>query len=170
MTASATALLGLVAWTMVLTLVLLSARTAAMMKGHPVNTFTQDGSELPALSQRATRAHGNSLEWLVLPVAVLGYAIMSGQTAVTDGLAMIFLGARVLQSVAHHHLDQHATGAAPCHLLHGAERDRHHLGGEAARPLTSRGPAPALASCGGATDNDVVRPAGGRRSRPARAP
>lgn len=101
MTASATALLGLVAWSMVLTLVLLSARTVAMMKGHPVNTFTQDGSELPAISQRATRAHGNALEWLVLPVALLGYAIMSGQTAVTDGLAMVFLGARVLQSIAH---------------------------------------------------------------------
>jgi len=72
-----------------------------MMKGHPVNTFTQDGNELPAFSQRATRAHGNSLEWLVLPVALLGYAIMSGQTAVTDGLAMVFLGARVLQSIAH---------------------------------------------------------------------
>lgn len=101
MTATATALLGLVGWSLVLTLALLGARTAAMLKGHPVNTFTQEGSELAAISQRITRAHGNSLEWLVIPVALLGYAIASGQTAVTDGLAMTFLGARVLQSVCH---------------------------------------------------------------------
>jgi uncharacterized MAPEG superfamily protein len=101
MTATATAMLGLVAWSMVLTLALLSARTAAMLKGHPVNTFTQDGGELAAISQRITRAHGNSLEWLVIPVAIMGYAIASGQTGVTDGLAMLFLGARVLQSVCH---------------------------------------------------------------------
>ncbi|MCB1747367.1 MAG: MAPEG family protein [Gammaproteobacteria bacterium] len=101
MTATATAMLGLIAWTMVLTLTLLSARTAAMLKGHPVNTFTQDGNELAAISQRITRAHGNSLEWLVIPVGLLGYAIATGQTGVTDGLAMLFLGARVLQSVCH---------------------------------------------------------------------
>ena len=101
MTASATALIGFVGWTIVLTLCLLTARFAAMAKGHPVNTFTQDGSELASIGQRITRAHGNSLEWLVIPVALLGYAIASGQTAVTDGLAMIALGARVLQSVSH---------------------------------------------------------------------
>ncbi len=101
MTASATCLLGLIAWTLILTLGLLTARTAAMLKGHPVNTFSQDGSELAAISQRVTRAHGNSLEWMVIPVGLLGYAIATGQTGVTDGLAMIFLGARIAQSVIH---------------------------------------------------------------------
>lgn len=101
MSASATCLLGLIAWTMILTLGLLTARTAAMLKGHPVNTFTQDGNELAAISQRVTRAHGNSLEWLAIPVGLLAYAIATGQTAITDGLAMIFLGARVLQSIVH---------------------------------------------------------------------
>ncbi|MEX2481402.1 MAG: MAPEG family protein [Gammaproteobacteria bacterium] len=101
MTATATAMLGLIAWTMILTLLMLTARFSAMFKGHPVNTFTQDGSELPALGQRLTRAHANSLEWLVIPIGLLGYALATGQGAVTDGLAMFFLGARVLQSVAH---------------------------------------------------------------------
>ena len=101
MTATATALIGFVGWTMVLTLCLLTARFAAMAKGHAVNTFTQDGSELAALGQRVTRAHGNSLEWLVIVVALLGYAIATGQTGVTDGLAMIALGGRVLQSIVH---------------------------------------------------------------------
>ena len=101
MTATATALLGLIAWTIALTLLMLGARTTAMLKGHPVNTFTQDGSELPAFGQRVTRAHGNSLEWLVIPVGLLGYALATDQSAVTDGLAMIFLAARILQSVAH---------------------------------------------------------------------
>jgi len=101
MTATATAMLGLIAWTMVLTLLMLSARFTAMFKGHPVNTFTQDGSELPAFGQRLTRAHGNSLEWLVIPIGLLGYALATDQSAITDGLALIFLAARILQSVAH---------------------------------------------------------------------
>lgn len=101
MSATATCMLGLIGWTMVLTMGLLTARTAAMLSGHPVNTFSQDGSELASLSQRVTRAHGNSLEWLVIPLGILGYALATGQTAVTDGLAMIFLGARVLQSITH---------------------------------------------------------------------
>lgn len=101
MTATATALLGLIAWTLILTLLMLTARFTAMSKGHPVNTFTQDGSELPAFGQRSTRAQANSLEWLVIPVGLLAYALATGQSAVTDGLALIFLGARVLQSIAH---------------------------------------------------------------------
>ena len=101
MTASATCLLGLIAWALLLTLVLLTIRTTAMLGGHAVNTFTQDGNELSALGQRATRAHGNALEWLVLPVGILLYALATGQSAVTDGLAMIFLGARIAQSIVH---------------------------------------------------------------------
>lgn len=101
MSATATCLLGLIAWALVLTLLLLTARTVAMLKGHAINTFSQDGSELAALGQRVTRAHGNTLEWLAIPVGLLLYAQSAGLTAVTDGLAMVFLGARVAQSVAH---------------------------------------------------------------------
>ncbi|MEQ8230442.1 MAG: MAPEG family protein [Gammaproteobacteria bacterium] len=101
MSATATCLLGLIAWALVLTLLLLTARTVAMLKGHAINTFSQDGSELAALGQRVTRAHGNTLEWLAIPVGLLLYAQVAGLTAVTDGLAMVFLGARVAQSVAH---------------------------------------------------------------------
>jgi uncharacterized MAPEG superfamily protein len=101
MTATATCLLGLIAWALVLTLLLLSVRTMAMLKGHAINTFTQNGSELDALGQRVTRAHGNALEWLAIPVGLLLYAQTAGLSAVTDGMAMIFLGARIAQSVAH---------------------------------------------------------------------
>ena len=54
MSATAICMLGLIAWSMVLTLGLLTARTAAMLSGHPVNTFSQDGGELAAISQRLT--------------------------------------------------------------------------------------------------------------------
>jgi uncharacterized MAPEG superfamily protein len=101
MSATATCLLGLVAWSMILTMLLLTARTAAMIKGHPVNTFTQDGGDLAAMGQRITRAHANSLEWLAIPVGLLAYGLATGHSDVTDGLAMIFLGARVIQSVMH---------------------------------------------------------------------
>ena len=43
MTATATAMLGLIAWTMTLTLALLTVRFSAMCKGHPANGLAQDG-------------------------------------------------------------------------------------------------------------------------------
>ncbi|MEQ8663395.1 MAG: MAPEG family protein [Gammaproteobacteria bacterium] len=101
MSATALCLLGLIAWALVLTLLLLGARTFAMLKGHAVNTFTQDGAELAAFGQRVTRAHGNTLEWLAIPLGLLLYAEFAGLGAVTDGLALVFLGARVAQSIAH---------------------------------------------------------------------
>jgi uncharacterized MAPEG superfamily protein len=101
MSASAICLFGLIAWTIVLTFILLGARGAAMMKGHPVAPFDQDGGDLDAFGTRVTRAHGNSLEWLTIPAALLVYAIAAGQADITDGLAMWVLYARVLQSIAH---------------------------------------------------------------------
>ena len=63
--------------------------------------FAQDGNDLPGFAQRVTRAHGNSLEWLTIPAVLIVYGVATGQSAVTDGLAMIVLGARLGQSIVH---------------------------------------------------------------------
>ena len=85
-----------------LTVLLLVSRFVAIGKdGHPFNTFTQGGTDLAPLGARITRAHGNSLEWLVIPAALILFGITSGQTAITDGLAMAVVGCRVAQSIAH---------------------------------------------------------------------
>ena len=102
MSATATALMGLVMWSVVLTFVLLFARVGAVMAGQKaLNNFSPDGTDLSEAGHRITRAHANSLEYLALPVGVLGLAILTGQEAVTNGTAMIYLGCRAAQSVFH---------------------------------------------------------------------
>ena len=99
MSASVMCLFGLIGWTIVLLFVLLGARTKPALGGQLI--FDQQGGDLPGLGQRITRAQANSLEWLTIPAAILVYAIATGQSDVTNGLAMVVLGARVLQSITH---------------------------------------------------------------------
>lgn len=94
-------LIGLISWSIALTFMLLGVRGAAMMKGHAFAGFAQDGGDLGGFAERVTRAHGNSLEWLVVSAALLVYALGTGRTEVTDGLAMWVLYARVIQSIVH---------------------------------------------------------------------
>lgn len=101
MNATACALLGFVTWSIILTIVLLGVRIAAMAGGKPLNAFSPDGKDLAPLGVRVTRAHGNSLEYLAIMVGLLGYAIASGQTVITDSLAMLVFYSRMGQSVVH---------------------------------------------------------------------
>lgn len=99
MSASAVCLLGLIVWSIVLLFVLLGARGKSVFSGQLV--FDQQGADMPGIRARITRAQANSLEWLTIPAALLLYAIATEQTAITDGLAMIVLYARLGQSVVH---------------------------------------------------------------------
>lgn len=102
MSATGTALIGLVLWSVVLSFVLVSTRVSAVMKGErELNQFQPDGKDLGAAGQRITRAHANSLEYLAGAVGLMALAIATGNAAVTDGLAMALLGCRVGQSVVH---------------------------------------------------------------------
>ncbi|PAV46722.1 MAPEG family protein [Pseudomonas sp. HAR-UPW-AIA-41] len=103
LTATACALLGLVAWALVLVLLLVNQRGLMVMTGKmKVNAFAPDGSNTPSdFGQRLVRVHANCLENLPLQAAVLLYAIAAGQTALTDPLAGLLLGARLFQSVMH---------------------------------------------------------------------
>ena len=100
---SAFALLGLVAWTVLLVLLLVNQRGLMVLTGKmKVNAFAPDGSNTPSdFGQRLVRVHANCLENLPLQAAVLLYAIAAGQTALTDPLAGLLLGARLFQSVMH---------------------------------------------------------------------
>lgn len=101
MSATACTLLGFVVWSIVMTFILLGVRFGAMRQGKPLNSFSAEGTDVGALGLRVTRAHANSLENLAIIASLLLYAIATDQTAVTDGLAAIVLGARVVQSVVH---------------------------------------------------------------------
>lgn len=99
MSASVVCLLGLVGWSIVLLFVLLGARTKFFLTGQLV--FDQQGSDVGGITQRITRAQANSLEWLVIPATLITYGIATGQSEVTEGLAMVVLGARIFQSLTH---------------------------------------------------------------------
>ena len=99
MSASAVCLFSLIGWTLALTFLLIGVRLKPILGGTVL--FDQDGGDLPGFAQRVTRAHGNSLEWLTIPAALLVYGVATGQSAVTDGLAMVALGARLGQSIIH---------------------------------------------------------------------
>lgn len=101
MSATGCALLGFVVWAVLLTFVLLFVRFGAMSSGHPLNTFAADGSDVGEFGRRVTRAHANSLENLAIVASLLLYALATDQTEVTNGLATLVFGARVVQSVVH---------------------------------------------------------------------
>ena len=101
MTATTCALLGFIAWSILLTLALIGVRAAATLKGKALNTFSATGADLDDFGLRVTRAHGNSVENLAIVACLLLYAISTDQTAITNGLAAVVFGARVVQSVVH---------------------------------------------------------------------
>jgi uncharacterized MAPEG superfamily protein len=100
---SAFALLGLVAWTVLLVLLLVNQRGLLVMSGRmKVNAFAADGSNTPGtFGQRLVRAHANCVENVPLFCAVLLYAMVTQQTVITDPLAPTLLVARIVQSVVH---------------------------------------------------------------------
>jgi hypothetical protein len=102
MTATATALLGYVAWTLLLLIGLAAVRTAAVMSGKKApNSFSPLGEDMEGFGRRLTRAHANCYENLAIAGLLMLYAIATNQTWATNGLALILLGARIAQSVAH---------------------------------------------------------------------
>ena len=102
MTPTATALLGFAAWTLLLLLSLGALRTSTVLAGKKrPNAFSPSGEDMEGVGRRLTRAHANCYENLPIAGAILLYAIATGQTAATDGLAYAFFGARILQSFTH---------------------------------------------------------------------
>jgi hypothetical protein len=103
LTATAMALLGLVAWPLLLMFLMVNQRGLLVLSGKmAVNAFNPDGSNTPGeLAKRLVRVHANCLENLPLQAALLLYAIASAQTAVTEPLALSLLGARLAQGVVH---------------------------------------------------------------------
>ncbi len=102
MSATATALFGLVIVSIVLTFMIAGIRSAALLGGKKaINDFDPGGADVSALSRRVCRAHANCYENLPLSAAVMLYAIATGQTGITDSTAMWFLYARIAQVGIH---------------------------------------------------------------------
>lgn len=102
MSASALALVGYVAWTLLLAIWIVSYRTGlVLMKKHTANGFDPSGADLSEFSARLCRAHANCYENLPMFAALILLALGTGHGAITDPLARWVLVARVAQSTVH---------------------------------------------------------------------
>ena len=102
MSPTLTALTGFIAWTLFLLVLMevLRARLVAI-KAVAANGFDPANSTLSPFMQRLARTHANCIEGLPIFGGLLLVAAVSGRSAITDPLAYVLLGARIVQSVIH---------------------------------------------------------------------
>ena len=102
MTATLQALLGFIAWTLCLLVLMEAIRSWLVLSGTvPANGFTPDNANLSPFMQRLARAHANCLEGLPIFGGLMLVAVVAGRATVTDPLAWVLLGARIVQSLIH---------------------------------------------------------------------
>lgn len=102
MNPTATALVGFIAWSLFLLVLMEAIRSKLVVtKAIPANGFNPDNSNLSPFMQRLARAHANCIEGLPIFGGLMLVAIVTGRSAITDPLAYVFLSARILQSVIH---------------------------------------------------------------------
>lgn len=96
------ALLGFLAWTLALLVLMEVIRSKLVLTGAvPANGFNPDNTGLSPFMQRLARAHANCLEGLPLFGGFMLVAVLAGKSQLTDPLATVLLAARIVQSVIH---------------------------------------------------------------------
>lgn len=99
---TATALTGFIAWTLALLLLMQTIRSKLVLTREvPANGFSPDNANLSPFMQRLARAHANCLEGLPIFGGLMLVALVTGRAAITDPLAPLLLGARIVQSLIH---------------------------------------------------------------------
>lgn len=102
MSDTALALTGFIAWSLALLVLMESIRSKMVLTGEvPANGFDPANSKLAPFMQRLARAHANCVEGLPIFGGLMLVALVTGRAGVTDPLALVFLGARVVQSLIH---------------------------------------------------------------------
>lgn len=102
MSITAWALTGFVAWALALLVVMEVIRARLVLtKAVPANGFDPSNSTLSPFMQRLARAHANCVEGLPIFGGLMLVAMVTDRTAITDPLACVLLGARMVQSLIH---------------------------------------------------------------------
>ena len=110
------ALVAFATWTGFLVFALANLRLVHTLRTKKaMNSYSPQGDDLEGLIPRWTRAHLNCLEFLPILGAVTLSAVATGNTAITDPLAMVVFYCRVAQSVTHI-----VSTAQPMILVRGA--------------------------------------------------
>ncbi len=96
------AFLAYVSLTLLLIGMLGALRVSLSLRGKKApNSFDPSGKDVSEFSARLCRTHANCYESFPYFGGLLLLALATGTTAVTDGLAYYFIGARVMQAVVH---------------------------------------------------------------------
>jgi uncharacterized MAPEG superfamily protein len=96
------ALTGFVIWTLLLLVVMEAIRTQLVVtKAVPANAFVPDNANLSPFMQRLARAHANCLEGFPVFGGLMIICVLAGKPSITDPLAYVLLGARLVQSAIH---------------------------------------------------------------------
>ena len=99
---SAIVLVGLIAWTLLLLIMMELLRTRLILtKAVAANALQPDNSNLSPFMQRLARAHANCYESVPFFIGLLLVAMVTGHADITNALAPWLLGARVFQSSVH---------------------------------------------------------------------
>lgn len=96
------ALLGFICWALFLLVLMEVLRTRLVVTGAvAANGFNPENSNLSPFMQRLARAHANCLEGLPIFGGLMLVAVVAGKSGLTDPLAYVLLGARIVQSTIH---------------------------------------------------------------------
>jgi uncharacterized MAPEG superfamily protein len=96
------ALTGFIAWTLALLVLMEIIRSKMVLtKQVQANGFQPDNGNLSPFMQRLARAHANCIEGLPIFGGLMLVAVVANKSALTDPLAHVLLGARIVQSTIH---------------------------------------------------------------------
>lgn len=96
------AIIGLAAWAIFITILLVSERTLRVFfRGAAANGFHPHGADETGFRLRLLRVHANNYENLALLLAIPLLAVATDQHNVTNGLATALLAARIAQGTTH---------------------------------------------------------------------
>jgi hypothetical protein len=95
-------LLGYISWILILLVWIAAYRTLLVAKKEQaVNGFKSDGSNSPAFGEQLARAQGNCVESFAFVGGLMLLALATNSAAITNGLALLLLAARLGQSITH---------------------------------------------------------------------
>lgn len=102
MSTTALAVAGFILWYLLLYAVMGGLRVGLALAGRKKpNNFAPDGSDVSPFAHRLARAHANCYEGFPFIGGLMLLALATGNADVTAPLALVVLGARVVQSTMH---------------------------------------------------------------------
>jgi uncharacterized MAPEG superfamily protein len=102
MSATILAVLAYIGLIIILLVAIAAYRTGLVVnKTKTSNGFSADGSDVTPFGQRLTRVHANAIESFPFTCGLMLLALATNSAAVTDGLALWLLVARIGQAIVH---------------------------------------------------------------------